>query len=201
VTESLTFALLLALAVVVIVMLIVICMRLQSQVSASVRDLTSVQMQLNSRNDDLMQLQTQINNLAQRQYTAWREREVQTIRDELHKTIMEQARNAFQQWQADTEANIRADAIRRSSAVVSGKVTEHLTPYLGVFPYNPKDARFLGAPIDLIVFDGMSDDDLRQIVFLEVKTNTSTLSPRERRIRDAVQAGRVAWREFRVGGS
>ena len=200
-TESLTFVLLLALAVVVIVMLIVICMRLQSQVSASVRDLTSVQMQLNSRNDDLMQLQTQINNLAQRQYTAWREREVQTIRDELHKTIMEQARNAFQQWQADTEANIRADAIRRSSAVVSGKVTEHLTPYMGVFPYNPKDARFLGAPIDLIVFDGMSDDDLRQIVFLEVKTNTSTLSPRERRIRDAVQAGRVAWREFRVGGS
>ena len=200
-TESLTFALLLALAVVVIVMLIVICMRLQSQVGASVRDLTAVQAQLNSRNDDLMQLQTQINNLAQRQYTAWREREVQTIRDELHKTIMEQARNAFQQWQADTEANIRADAIRRSSAVVSGKVTEHLTPYMGVFPYNPKDARFLGAPIDLIVFDGMSDDDLRQIVFLEVKTNTSTLSSRERRIRDAVQAGRVAWREFRVGGS
>jgi predicted Holliday junction resolvase-like endonuclease len=200
VTESLTFVLLLALAVVVIVMLIVICMRLQSQVGASVRDLTAVQTQLNSRNDDLMQLQAQINNLAQRQYTAWREREVQTIREELHKTIMEQARNAFQQWQADTEANIRADAIRRSSAVVSGKVTEHLTPYLGVFPYNPKDARFLGAPIDLIVFDGMSDDDLRQIVFLEVKTNTSTLSPRERRIRDAVQAGRVAWREFRVGG-
>ena len=199
-TESLTFVLLLALAVVVIVMLIVICMRLQSQVGASVRDLTAVQAQLNSRNDDLMQLQAQINNLAQRQYTAWRESEVQTIRDELHKTIMEQARNAFQQWQADTEANIRADAIRRSSAVVSGKVTEHLTPYLGVFPYNPKDARFLGAPIDLIVFDGMSDDDLRQIVFLEVKTNTSTLSPRERRIRDAVQAGRVAWREFRVGG-
>jgi predicted Holliday junction resolvase-like endonuclease len=200
VTESLTFVLLLAQAVVVIVMLIVICMRLQSQVGASVRDLTAVQAQLNSRNDDLMQLQAQINNLAQRQYTAWREREVQTIRDELHKTIMEQARNAFQQWQADTEANIRADAIRRSSAVVSGKVTEHLTPYLGVFPYNPKDARFLGAPIDLIVFDGMSDDDLRQIVFLEVKTNTSTLSLRERRIRDAVQAGRVAWREFRVGG-
>ena len=28
-----------------------------------------------------------------------------------------------------------------------------------------------------------------------------TLSSRERRIRDAVQAGRVAWREFRVGGS
>ena len=144
-TVSLTFALLLALAVVVIVMLIVICMRLQSQVSASVRDLTSVQTQLNSRNDDLMQLQTQINNLAQRQYTAWREREVQTIREELHKTIMGQAQNAFQQWQVETEANIRADAIRRSSAVVSGKVTEHLTPYLGVFPYNPKDARFLGA--------------------------------------------------------
>jgi predicted Holliday junction resolvase-like endonuclease len=90
------------------------------------------------------------------------------------------------------------DAIRRSSAVVSGKVTEHLAPYIGVFPYNPKDVRFLGAPIDLIVFDGLSEGDLHQIIFLEVKTNTSNLSTRERRIRDVVVARQVAWRELRV---
>jgi predicted Holliday junction resolvase-like endonuclease len=88
-------------------------------------------------------------NLAQRQFTAWRDREIQDIREQLHKSIMEQARGAFQQWQMETEAYIRADAIKRSSAVVSGKVTEHLMPYMGILPYNPKDARFLGAPIDL----------------------------------------------------
>jgi predicted Holliday junction resolvase-like endonuclease len=93
---------------------------------------------------------------------------------------------------------IRADAVRRSAAVVSGKVSEHLAPYMPGFPYDPRDARFLGAPIDLLVFDGMNDDDLREIVFLEVKARGSTLTTRERRIRDAVLARRVSWKEFRV---
>jgi predicted Holliday junction resolvase-like endonuclease len=93
---------------------------------------------------------------------------------------------------------IRADAVRRSAAVVSGKVSEHLAPYMPGFPYDPRDARFLGAPIDLLVFDGMNDDDLREIVFLEIKARGSAMTTRERRIRDAVLARRVSWKEFRV---
>jgi predicted Holliday junction resolvase-like endonuclease len=93
---------------------------------------------------------------------------------------------------------IRKDAVRRSAAVVSGKVSEQLAPYLPGFPYDPRDARFLGTPIDLVVFDGMNGDELREIVFLEIKTGGSTLSARERRIRDAVLARRVRWMEYRV---
>jgi predicted Holliday junction resolvase-like endonuclease len=52
----------------------------------------------------------------------------------------------------------------------------------------------------MIVFDGMDEDALREIVFLEVKSGGSQLSTRERRVRDAVVARRVVWREFRVGG-
>jgi predicted Holliday junction resolvase-like endonuclease len=70
---------------------------------------------------------------------------------------------------------------------------------MGAFPYNPKDVRFLGTPVDLLVFDGMSEDDLREIVFLEIKSGGSTLTTRERRVRDAVLARRVSWKEFRVG--
>ena len=84
-------------------------------------------------------------------------------------------------------------------AVVTGKVTEHLVPLMGQFPYNPKDVRFLGTPVDLIVFDGMDEDDLSEIVFVEVKTGASaSLSTRERRIRDAVRAGYVRWHELRI---
>jgi predicted Holliday junction resolvase-like endonuclease len=98
------------------------------------------------------------------------------------------------------ETEIRADAVRRSSAVVSGKVTEHLAPYMPAFPFDPRDARFLGTPVDLIVFDGMSEDALREIVFLEIKSRGGALSARERRVRDAVLERRVSWKEFRVGG-
>jgi predicted Holliday junction resolvase-like endonuclease len=93
---------------------------------------------------------------------------------------------------------IRADAVRRSAAVVAGKVSEQLAPYMPGFPYDPKDARFLGTPIDLVVFDGMNEEELREIVFLEIKTGGSRLSTRERLIREAVLARRVSWRELRV---
>ena len=79
-----------------------------------------------------------------------------------------------------------------------GKVTEHMTPWIPDFPYNPTDARFIGSPIDMIVFDGSDEDKLRKIVFLEIKTNTSGLSSRQRQIRDAIEAGRVEWQEIRV---
>ena len=86
---------------------------------------------------------------------------------------------------------------RRAKLLHLGKITEHFIPYLPDFAYNPKDARFLGSPIDFIVFDGLNDGEVKGIVFVEVKTGSSALSTRERRIKDAVQSGRVAWLELR----
>ena len=50
----------------------------------------------------------------------------------------------------------RHDSIARSRSVVSGKVQEHLAPLFPEFigQFNPKDARFLGSPLDFVVFDG-----------------------------------------------
>lgn len=131
--------------------------------------------------------------------STWKQRELEELRAQLWRTAQSEADARLERWRVEAEGDIRADAVRRSSAVVSGKVSEHLAPYMGAFPYNPKDARFLGSPIDLLVFDGISEDDLREIVFLEIKTGGSTLTTRERRVRDAVLARRVSWREFRVG--
>ena len=147
-----------------------------------------------------VRLQSHVNARVLEEFADWRERELQSVRQQLWRAAEAEARAALERWRVDAEEGIRADAVRRSSAVVSGKVTEHLGPYMEAFPYNPKDARFLGTPVDLIVFDGMSDDDLGEIVFLEVKSGSSSLSTRERRVRDAVLARRVVWREFRVGG-
>lgn len=93
---------------------------------------------------------------------------------------------------------IRRDAVERSRFVTAGKVTEQIAPWLPDFPYNPKDARFIGSPIDLIVFDGCDEGDVRKVVFFEIKTNASALSKRQRQIRDAIEGGRVEWRELRV---
>ncbi|PYO14686.1 MAG: hypothetical protein DMD31_09085 [Gemmatimonadetes bacterium] len=101
-------------------------------------------------------------------------------------------------WKARYTATIREDAVQRSQAVTVGKVHEQVVPYLPEFRYNPKDARFLGTPVDLVVFDGLADGQLRRIVFLEVKTGASDLTNRERQVRDVVEAREVEWAELRV---
>jgi len=105
---------------------------------------------------------------------------------------------AFIVWRARHAGAIRADAVARSLAVTVGKVSEQLVPYLPGFGYNPKDARFLGSPVDFVVFDGLDAGALRRVIFLEVKTGAAALSTRERQVRDAIESGRVAWDELRV---
>jgi predicted Holliday junction resolvase-like endonuclease len=139
-----------------------------------------------------------IDALARQRYEQWRAVDVAQITAEQRNLARREASAELDQWKGQSEASIRQDAIDRSRSVIIGKVTEHLTPWLPSFPYNPKDARFIGSPIDMIIFDGADDDELRRIVFLEIKTNSSGLSARQRRIRDVVRSGRIEWQELRI---
>lgn len=102
-------------------------------------------------------------------------------------------------WKVRHSRAIRQSAIQQSHATIAGLVHEQLLPYLPEFTFNPKDARFLGSPVDLVIFDGLDAGRLEQVIFLEVKTGVAGLTPRERQIRDAVRDGRVSWQELRVG--
>ena len=97
--------------------------------------------------------------------------------------------------------DIRRDAVSQSRAVTRGQVFEQFAAYFPSFEFSPKDAQFIGKPVDFIVFDGLDDGELRRIVFVEIKTGDAALSTRERRIREAIQRGRVEWRELRLGDS
>jgi predicted Holliday junction resolvase-like endonuclease len=102
-------------------------------------------------------------------------------------------------WKIRYTTTIREDAVLRSQAITAGKVHEQLVAYLPGFPYNPKDVRFLGSPVDLVVFDGLAEGRLRSIVFVEVKSGGSTLTARERWVREIVEHREVEWAELRVG--
>jgi len=104
----------------------------------------------------------------------------------------------FVVWRLRYSAAIRENAVQRSLAVTAGKVHEQLVPYLPEFGFNPKDARFLGSPVDLIVFDGLAAGDVRRVVFLEVKTGGAALTARERQVRAVIEAREVAWAELRL---
>lgn len=96
------------------------------------------------------------------------------------------------------ERTIGKKAVEQSRFAIRGQLTEQLVPLLPDFPYDLADARFMGKPIDYIVFKGLGADNVSEIVFLEVKTGGSSLTPRERSIRDTVHAGRVTWADYRL---
>jgi predicted Holliday junction resolvase-like endonuclease len=145
-----------------------------------------------------LSVRSQVSELARREFEQWRERELATVKHENLETARREARVEFEQWKSQYEQSIRQDAVQRSQAVTLGKITEHFIPYLPDFSYNPKDARFIGSPVDFVVFDGLNEGDVRKVIFVEVKTGTSGLGTRGRRVRDAICSGRVEWREIHL---
>ena len=96
----------------------------------------------------------------------------------------------------------RLDAIKRSKAVLNGQMVEQIAPFLPNFPCNPADVRFVGKPIDFVAFPGASENkEIKEVVFIEVKTGNSVLSPREKEIKEAIQQGRVRYVEYRFDES
>lgn len=92
----------------------------------------------------------------------------------------------------------RKEALNQSRATLKGQLAEQLLPLLPEFSFDARDARFLGAPIDYVVFDGYSDGGDVEVVLLEVKTGNARLSEGEKRVRDAVKRGRVRFEVVRV---
>ena len=102
-----------------------------------------------------------------------------------------------QMWQ-DALPGHRADAISRSRAVLAGQFSEQLSPYLPGFEYKPTECKFLGKPVDFLVFNGLDEKSVSEIVFVEVKSGKSKMSNTEKSVKDAVENKRVRWEEYRV---
>ena len=107
------------------------------------------------------------------------------------------------EWLEKEAKTIREDAIKRSALVRSGKILEKLVPFLADFKYDPHDVRWLGDPIDLVIFDGYTRnrktaEELQRIVFVEVKSGESSLTKAQKKIRQLIEDGKVGWDEFRI---
>lgn len=87
------------------------------------------------------------------------------------------------------------ESSKQSLSTVYGRITEQWAPFMAGYPYDPRHFRFLGSPVDGVQFE----ED--KIVFVEFKANGSKLTPREKRLRELVEQGRVEWLEFRLAQS
>lgn len=117
--------------------------------------------------------------------------------------LAKQSRQSPYRYTEADLANARQDSLTRSHSVVTGKVQEHLAPLFPEFlsQFNPRDARFLGSPLDFIIFDGLdSGEGVNRVVFVEVKSGKASLQKRERQCKDAICKGKVEYQLLRLPG-
>lgn len=89
---------------------------------------------------------------------------------------------------------VKIKSQKKSSEVRTGLIAEQMAPFLEGFPYNPKNAVFLGRPLDFVVFD---EDGVH---FVEVKSGKAQLSSKQRRIRDHLRDKKVTFEVYHIKG-
>ena len=103
------------------------------------------------------------------------------------------------EWEGRKLEGIVKARLKQSRAVLGGLVSEQIAPLLPDFPFDVGDCRFIGKPVDFIVFRGMNEQKISEVIFLEVKSGVSkNLNQQEKRLREVIQAGRVRWVQYNV---
>lgn len=104
----------------------------------------------------------------------------------------------------EREKEIRKDALERSRAALTGKISEQMAPYSEDFRFNASDARFLGSPIDYVIFDGYTEakddkeEDIKIVIADIKKGEEASLTSLQRKIKEAVEENNVEWKTIQL---
>jgi len=136
---------------------------------------------------------TKIQAQANAELERFRETDLATAKEQ----AIQFAQNEFDTWKKEHTGKERASAVKISRAVNRGLISEQFAPYLTGFEYNPKDAHFIGAPIDYLIFDGLDEGLLKSVVLLDVKTGVAKLNARQVQVKRAIDEGRIRFESSR----
>ena len=132
------------------------------------------------------------------------ERVFEQRRAELEGVFEEKFKVLLEQWKIESEKAFREDALAKSRAVLKGALAEQLAPIFKVFGYNPSDARFIGDPVDYVIFDGYTkvkeriEDAPISIVLADVKTGEAGLTYEQRRIQRGIEQRLIKFEIIRM---
>lgn len=147
---------------------------------------------------------TKVESMARIQGDEIGQRVFEQRKTELDRLFEEKYKVLLEQWKIQSEKIFREDALARSRAVLKGALAEQLAPIFKVFGYNPSDARFIGDPVDYVIFDGYTkvkeriEDTPITIVLADVKTGQASLTYEQRRIKQGIERGLVKFKTIRM---
>lgn len=96
------------------------------------------------------------------------------------------------------EKKIRDKANERGRAQVPKLIKKSMDAKFSKLNYDPYDIKAILHPIDFVVFDGMNNDKLKEIMLLTRKTSNSYLQELQKGIAKAVEDKKYDWKVVRV---
>lgn len=100
---------------------------------------------------------------------------------------------------------VQSRSVSSSRAILKGRMAEQFAPIFPEFEYLPSDAKFLGDPVDYVVFNGYNafrDGDGRadqiEVVLIDIKSGNARLTKGQQAIAEAVKKGRIRFETIRV---
>jgi len=102
------------------------------------------------------------------------------------------------EWQSQMN-RIRKDIAERQRVNIKGKVSEIFAPFLEGFPYKASECKFLGDPIDYIVFEGLDERKIKALHLVEVKSGNSKLNDVQKQIKDllsSINSDKISFEKF-----
>jgi predicted Holliday junction resolvase-like endonuclease len=118
-------------------------------------------------------------------------REAIEVQEKLKEELEERHKQLAKQRKLATQK-----AFITTKAVNIGKNLEKVLPTMKDFKWTVPDSKFLGDPIDLMTFNGLSVGKVNSISFIEVKSGNAHLNEHQKSIRDAIADRRVSYKVF-----
>jgi predicted Holliday junction resolvase-like endonuclease len=123
-------------------------------------------------------------------------------------TVVAAYEQKIQQLQLSHQQEIQQavkKSLNTSRATIKGRVAEQFAPLLPQFEYLPSDAKFLGDPVDYIIFDGYTDwrdgnlpSEAIEVILMDIKSGQARLSKGQLAIAEAIKQGRVRFETLTI---
>jgi len=90
------------------------------------------------------------------------------------------------------------ESLNAQRAIVKGQISEQMAPLIPGFRHKTEDCLFIGKPIDFLVFDGLSENNITGITLLEIKSGKARVNKHQSQIDQVVREGKVNWEVFKI---
>ena len=105
----------------------------------------------------------------------------------------------FKEWQSENEFDVRRTAIQNMNSFILEGISNEISIIKNNFAFNPKDIKFTGRFIDLIIFDGAADEELVNIYFVDIIRDG--IIPKNKfkyKVANAIKNGSVSFEEINL---